>query len=100
MSTTSMRRRSLVIAAIAIALSLQGCLMTPGNLRRETARMIVPSPYPDSVTVSEVHRLPWSVSWVATNAGNVYDCSSDDKLKRTLCVKRPTSKTPSEGRAP
>ena len=72
----------------ALLLSVVACASNIGNLQRESARAITPNPLPESVTISEVHRGATSVRWVATGASGVYDCSADDMLRRTLCVRR------------
>jgi hypothetical protein len=75
---------SLLVVVVAGA-----CASSTGNLQRESARAVTPSPLPDSVKVSGVKRGATSVKWVATTPGGVvYDCSADDMLRRTLCVKR------------
>ena len=81
-------RKFLMLAVIAIAGG--ACASNMANLQRESARVIAPSPLPDSVKVSEVKRGATSVTWVATTPSGVYDCSADDMLRRALCVKRNT----------
>ncbi|HEY0779065.1 MAG TPA: hypothetical protein VGD56_13935 [Gemmatirosa sp.] len=59
-------------------------------LRHESARAITPTPYQDSVTVSEVrhHVLSNSTTWVATTPGGVYDCTYSYADRVALCPKR------------
>lgn len=77
---------------VALLVAPTGCASSMGNLQRESARVITPNPLPSSVSISNVRRSASSVEWVATlTDGTVYDCSSDDMLRRALCVKRTSS---------
>jgi len=72
---------------IAATLILAGCASTSNNLARETARTIGGIKSED-VAVSGVKRGVTSVSWVATTPSGVYDCESDDMVRRVNAVKR------------
>ena len=77
-----------VIVCILLVGAL-GCMSGMGlNLERESARAIVPTPYPDSVRISEVQHGFNDSRWVATTRGGVYDCSMRDGEPQPLCVKR------------
>ena len=80
--------RALLVGGF-VASTLVGCISVNSVLQRESARAINPTPYPDSVTISDVKR--WGSEWVATTSGGVYDCSKHQGEDRALCVKRQTS---------
>ena len=63
------------------------CASAPGNLQRETAR-VLGDVSPDAVTVSNVDRGITSVKWDAATPKGPYACSSDDMLRRPYCVKK------------
>jgi hypothetical protein len=74
---------------LVLALTLLACQSNIGSLQRAAAMSMNPTPLPDSVRVTEVHRGASSVKWVATHPnGDVYDCSADDMVRRPICVKR------------
>jgi len=76
-----------VLLGVLLTGSLSGCgAYYTKSLQRESARGINPHPYPDSVTVSNVH----GTSWVATTSSGVYDCSQQSGEDVALCVKRQT----------
>jgi hypothetical protein len=76
------------VVGILVAGAL-GCVSGMGlNLERESARAIVPTPYPDSVRISEVQHGFNDSRWVATTPRGVYDCSMRDGEAQPLCVKR------------
>jgi hypothetical protein len=80
-----------VLPAFLIATSLAACAsLSAYNLPRESARAILPTPYPDSVTITEVHhdRLGNVRSWVATTRTGVYDCTIDLAEHHPICAKR------------
>jgi acyl dehydratase len=81
-------RRPFFLAAV-LTCCLAACASSNVNLQRESARFMTPVPLPDAVKVTDVQRSASSVKWVATGASGVYDCTSDDMLRRPLCVKRP-----------
>jgi hypothetical protein len=60
------------------------------NLERESARVITPTPNPDSVKITELRKALTSAQWVATTPSGVYDCSIQDQEKHPLCAKRET----------
>jgi hypothetical protein len=72
--------------------ALAGCTTTSGlNLQRASAHAIVPTPYPDSVVITDLHRKTTSARWVATTPDGVYDCSIETPPEHVpLCVKRET----------
>ena len=77
-----------VIVSILVAGAL-GCVSGIGlDLERESARAIVPTPYPDSVKVSEVQHGFNASRWVATTPTGVYDCSMRDGEHQPLCARR------------
>jgi hypothetical protein len=78
--------------AIGILLTgaLIGCVSGIGlNLERESARAITPTPYPDSVRISDVRHGYADAHWVATTPSGVYDCSKRNDETVPLCAKRP-----------
>jgi hypothetical protein len=82
--------RMRVMAALS-AILLVGCAaQIENNLRRESASVIAPTPYPDSVVLSDVHRdrLGNPTKWVATTRSGVYDCSKESGEYRPICAKR------------
>ena len=83
----------LATAALATA-ALAACAGTGLNLQRVSARAITPTPYPDSVVISEVRhdRLGNLRSWVATTRSGVYDCSLEPGERAPLCAKRDPSR--------
>ena len=72
------------------AVALAACAGMNLNLPRVSARAITPTPYPDSVTISEIRRdrLGNLRSWVATTRTGVYDCSLEPDERAPLCAKR------------
>ena len=84
--------RTLMSTALC-ATALVSCVSTgalTGRLQRASARAITPTPYPDSVAVSNVRRdtLGNPFSWVATTRGGVYDCSVQGEERAPLCARR------------
>jgi hypothetical protein len=77
---------------ILFTIAVAGCatVATGRNLQRESARAITPTPYPDSVKISDVQGGMTSAQWVATTPGGVYDCSLRAGESRPLCAKRGT----------
>lgn len=79
------------ILGVLLATALTACAgAIAHNLQRESAHAIIPTPYPDSVKVSEIRhtRLGTKTTWVATTPGALYDCSLEGNEHRALCVKR------------
>lgn len=76
------------------AVFVSGCASSQANLLRESARFM--GTLPEDVTVSNVDRKASSVTWLATSpTKGVWSCTSDDMLRRPLCVKRDsTTKKP------
>jgi hypothetical protein len=60
------------------------------NLERASARAIQPTPNPDSVRVSEIHKGIMMARWVATTSDGVYDCSLAADEKTAICARRVT----------
>lgn len=81
--------RTLVLIALSSA-ALAGCSVAGFELERASARVIQPTPYPDSVKISDVHRdgLGRPRSWVASTRTGVYDCSQEPEEKTAICAKR------------
>jgi len=81
--------RTLVLSALC-AVALVACAGANLDLQRASARAMTPTPYPDSVTISDVHhdRLGNLRSWVATTRTGVYDCSLEPTERAPLCAKR------------
>jgi hypothetical protein len=80
--------RMRVALGVLIVGMLAGCASTM-DLQRQSARGIEPHPYPDSVTVSDVHGA--GTQWVARTSSGVYDCSLHANEDHALCVKRQTA---------
>lgn len=65
-----------------------GCASNMGELQRASARGMSPVPQPTQVVISNVNRGMMGIKWTATAPnGDRYDCSSDDMMRRPLCVK-------------
>jgi len=79
-----------VLLSVFCGVSLTACAGAGLDLQRASARAITPTPYPDSVTVSEMRhdRLGNLRSWVATTRSGVYDCSLEPGERVPLCAKR------------
>ena len=82
-------RRILLLIACAYA---SGCTAayTEHVLQRESARVITPTPNPDSVKISvfQRDRLGNASRWVLTTSSGVYDCSKEQGEQLPICVKR------------
>ena len=79
-----------ILPTVILLSFLVGCMNTSDNLARETARTIG-GLRQDQVTISDVKRGMTNVSWVATTStGAIYDCASDDMVRRVNAVKRET----------
>jgi hypothetical protein len=77
------------VFAVLLVFASLACASSGANLQRESARQIGEGLAPDAVKVSDVKRGASSVTWVATTpSGAVYDCSSDDMMRRPYCAKR------------
>jgi hypothetical protein len=78
-----------IVVSMLLAAALSGCVSGMGlNLERESARSILPTPFPDSVTVSDVRHGFNESRWVATTRDGVYDCSLRDGEHQPICAKR------------
>jgi len=90
-----MRYRISYIVLAAASAALAGCALSTAELQRESARSIRPTPYPDSVAISDVHgnRASSHARWVATTRTGVYDCMADPSPSGTdtrppICARR------------
>jgi hypothetical protein len=79
-----------IVPGVLMAIALAGCAAANINLQRASARAIMPTPYPDSVRVSDVHRGMLAARWIATTPSGVYDCSIEEPEKVPICAKRET----------
>ncbi|HTE47527.1 MAG TPA: hypothetical protein VK636_19955 [Gemmatimonadaceae bacterium] len=79
--------RFAALFALLVATALAGCAPSMHTLQRQSARGISPTPYPDSVKISDVHDGS-TRTWVATTRSGVYDCSIEDRERGAICVKR------------
>ncbi len=61
------------------------------NLQRESARAISPTPYPDSVKITQLEHdaLGNPRKWVAVTPSGAFDCSQEGDERHPICVKRP-----------
>ena len=78
------------IALAFWAASLVACAGTGVDLRRMSARAMTPTPFPDSVTISDVHRdrLGNVRKWVATTRDGVFECTLEAEERTPLCARR------------
>ena len=86
-----MRARIPVALCAAFATApLVACVGVGVNLQRASARAITPTPYPDSIAISDVRhdRLGNLRAWVATTRAGVYDCTIEPRERVPLCAKR------------
>ena len=74
--------------SVLTAGTLVGCMSAGLNLPRSTARAIIPTPNPDSVRISDLHRSVTTARWIATTPGGAYDCTIEAPEHVPLCVKR------------
>jgi hypothetical protein len=75
-----------------LALLFLGCTATLGkDLERSSARSISPTPYPDSVKITELQSGMSGAKWVATTPSGVYDCSIENGERQPICAKRHSS---------
>jgi hypothetical protein len=70
------------------AVALVGCMSTGMNLQRVSARAILPTPNPDSVQISDLHRGVTTARWIATTRDGLYDCSIETAERVPICAKR------------
>lgn len=80
------------IAVALLAAPLVACSATGFNLQRASARAMTPTPFPDSVAISDVQRdrLGNVRKWVATTRDGVFECTLEDQERTPLCAKRDT----------
>jgi hypothetical protein len=83
------------VLTVVLAGSALGCvsLLAFEDLPRISAQAITPTPYPDSVTISDVKHGTQFATWVATTRHGVYDCSLESRYQSNrnyppLCAKR------------
>ncbi|HUQ80788.1 MAG TPA: hypothetical protein VM076_06615 [Gemmatimonadaceae bacterium] len=79
-----------IVPGVFMAAALAGCATANMNLQRASARAIMPTPNPDSVRVSELHRGVLAARWIATTPSGVYDCSLEEPEHVPICAKRDT----------
>jgi len=80
-----------LLALSALAATLAGCAgALEHELIRSSARAIQPTPNPDSLTISEVHKnwLGNPSRWVVTTRNGVYDCTKEQGEEKPICAKR------------
>jgi hypothetical protein len=83
---------ALLIASLIVSLSGCAGLASEHGLQRASARVIAPTPYPDSVKITEIHSsITGDKRWVATLPGGVYDCTQEGGERQPICVKRPAN---------
>jgi len=88
-----MRLAGLAVGLASAALGCVPSLLANEDLQRISAQAIRPTPYPDSVTISDVRHGSKLATWVATTRHGVYDCSIEskayvDRPYPPLCAKR------------
>ena len=93
--TTGRGRRSTRVVTVSLAgvctSALVACGATGSNLQRLSASVITPTPYPDSVKITELHQGAAGFNtWVATTPDGVYDCSQEMGEPYPICAKRHT----------
>ena len=80
-----------LIAGLVLVSTLAGCAgAIQHELVRSSARAIVPTPNPDSLTISDVHKdwLGNATRWVVTTRSGVYDCTLEQGEPKPICAKR------------
>lgn len=77
----------IALVGVLLTSAVAGCA-TGANLERDSARAIQPTPYPDSVKISDVRHGLYGSKWVATTPKAVYDCSLEAGERTPLCAKR------------
>lgn len=81
------------LVVFGLLVTTAGCMSaraTTEHLQRTSARAIVPTPYPDSVKISDVRRSLQMSRWVATTPSGVYDCSRAADERVPICARRST----------
>ncbi len=82
-----------LLAGLLLASTLSGCAgMLQHELERSSARAIQPTPNPDSLTISDLHKdwLGNASRWVVTTKSGVYDCTQEQGEEKPICAKRTT----------
>ena len=88
----------LLLVVPVLGCALAGCapsLLINEDIQRLSAQAIMPTPYPDSVRISDIKHDAKLATWVATTRNGVYDCSVEarEESRRNyppLCAKRDT----------
>jgi len=81
------------LVVFGLLVTTAGCMSTRAtmeHLQRTSARAIAPTPYPDSVRISDVRRSLQMSRWIATTPSGVYDCSQAPGEHVAICAKRST----------
>jgi len=80
-----------LIALSVVVSTLAGCAgALEHELVRSSARAIQPTPNPDSLIISDVHKdwLGNATRWVVTTKSGVYDCTKEQDEEKPICAKR------------
>ena len=79
-----------LLGGLLLASTLTGCVGLQHELVRSSARAIVPTPNPDSITISDVQKdwLGNATRWVVTTRSGVYDCTKEQGEEKPICAKR------------
>ena len=80
-------KKSKLVLCFFVALACGACANSDANLKRESAR-VIGGLSPEDITVTEVNRGMMNVDWKANTQKGVYNCSSDDMMRRPFCVKK------------
>ena len=80
------------ILGVLITGAATGCTGANLNLQRASARAILPTPNPDSVNISDLHRGMMVARWIATTPTGVFDCSIEAAEHAPICAKRDAPK--------
>ena len=78
------------LVVFGLLITTTGCTNAIMDLQRTSARAIAPTPYPDSVKISDVRRNLMMSRWVATTPSGVYDCSIATDERVAICARRST----------
>lgn len=80
-----------IVAAVLVPFTFTACAAAiEHELVRSSARAIVPTPNPDSLTISDVHKdwLGNAIRWVVTTRSGVYDCTKEPDEAQPICARR------------
>ena len=78
------------LVVFGLLITTGGCTNAIMDLQRTSARAISPTPYPDSVKISDLRRSLTMSRWVAITPSGVYDCSIATDERVAICAKRST----------